>query len=382
MIREIVIAAARLTAADAFRGLYRLEALRRSPPALIDCGRPPLRADLADLLLAEVAPIRSGPMPARDLHQLRQPPRLCGLAVPLPRGRTAGRAASTLRAPGRDGLLASLGRMVERQGDRTLGATGWAVPPLADILPAAEPGEIELVVCGAHMSGLPLNPELARLGGRFLREAKTAPIYRLYSLAGGPPRRPGMLRASDGTGAAIRVEVWGPPRPAFGDFLRGVPSPLSIGTVTLADGTSPKGFRCEPAGTVGATDVTALGDWRRVYRGGCGRDEARSGTEAHMRHGDAPTLGAAHPKSGSGPRACPSRGGDTLRWPPRCSAPKAGCQRRDSSRADLPGRGHGERRRSPRSRRARPRSSCRTARGPSRKTRSAPPRRSRRSAAS
>ena len=190
---------------------------------------------------------------------------LCGLVVPLP-ARSDGRpgSATLLARSGRDGLLASLGRLVERQGDRTLGATGWVVPPLADILPAAEPGEIEIVVCGAHMSGLPLNRELARLGGRFLREAKTAPIYRLYSLAGGPPRRPGMLRASDGTGAAIQVEVWGLPRPALGDFLAGVPSPLSIGTVTLADGTSPKGFLCEPAGTVGATDVTALGDWRRV----------------------------------------------------------------------------------------------------------------------
>ncbi len=123
---------------------------------------------------------------------------------------------------------------------------------------------MEIVVCGAHMSGLPLNHELVRLGGRFLREARTAPVYRLYSLAGGPPRRPGMVRASDGKGAAIHVEVWALPRAAFGDFLAGVPAPLSIGTVTLADGTAPKGFLCEPAGTLGATDVSAIGDWRRV----------------------------------------------------------------------------------------------------------------------
>ena len=43
-----------------------------------------------------------------------------------------------------------------------------------------------------------------------------------------------------------------------------MPAPLGIGTVTLADGTAPKGFLVEAAGVVGAEDVTACGDWRRV----------------------------------------------------------------------------------------------------------------------
>ena len=43
-----------------------------------------------------------------------------------------------------------------------------------------------------------------------------------------------------------------------------VPAPLSIGTVELSDGTRPKGFLCEPAGVIGAEDVTAVGDWRQV----------------------------------------------------------------------------------------------------------------------
>ncbi len=122
--------------------------------------------------------------------------------------------------------------------------------------------EIEVAVCGAHMAGLPLNGELTRLGGRFLRAVRTAPVYRLYALAGGPPRRPGMVRVAEG--GPIAVEVWALPRTAFGDFIAGIPSPLSIGTVELADGTRPKGFLCEPAGVVGAEDVTAIGDWRKV----------------------------------------------------------------------------------------------------------------------
>ena len=59
---------------------------------------------------------------------------LCGLAVPTP-ARADGRPGSVtlLAAAGRDGLLASLGREIERLGARTLGATGWPVPPAGPV---------------------------------------------------------------------------------------------------------------------------------------------------------------------------------------------------------------------------------------------------------
>ena len=112
------------------------------------------------------------------------------------------------------------------------------------------------------MSGLPLNGELTTRGGRFLRAAETLPEYRLYRLAGGPPERPGLVR--DGQGAAIALEVWALPEAGVGSFLAGIPGPLGIGTLALADGTTPKGFLCEVAGLAGAEEVTALGSWRRV----------------------------------------------------------------------------------------------------------------------
>ena len=188
---------------------------------------------------------------------------LCALAVPTP-ARADGRPGSVtlLAAAGRDGLLASLGREIERLGSRSLGATAWPVPPADVMADRAATDEIEVAVCGAHMSGLPLNGELTGLGGRFLRAVRTAPVYRLYALAGGPPRRPGMIRGAGG--GAIAVEVWALPTAAFGEFVARVPAPLSIGTVELSDGTRPKGFLCEPAGVVGAEDVTAIGDWRKV----------------------------------------------------------------------------------------------------------------------
>jgi allophanate hydrolase len=123
-------------------------------------------------------------------------------------------------------------------------------------------GMIEIVVVGAHLSGMALNGELVALGGQFRRAVETTPDYRLHALAGGPPRRPGLLRIADGAGAAVAAEVWALPAAGFGRFVAGIPAPLCIGTVRLADGSAPKGFLVEPAGLAGAEDITRFGGWR------------------------------------------------------------------------------------------------------------------------
>ena len=45
-------------------------------------------------------------------------------------------------------------------------------------------------------------------------------------------------------------------------FVGLIPAPLGIGTVTLDDATTVKGFICEPAGLNEATEITPLGGWR------------------------------------------------------------------------------------------------------------------------
>lgn len=121
---------------------------------------------------------------------------------------------------------------------------------------------IEIVVVGAHLSGMPLNGELTSRGASFRRVVQTLPDYKLYALAGGPPKRPGLIRVAVGAGAAIACEVWALPPAGFGTFVDGIPSPLGIGTLKLADGTTPKGFLVEPEGLAGAEDITAHGGWR------------------------------------------------------------------------------------------------------------------------
>ena len=148
----------------------------------------------------------------------------------------------------------------------------------------AESRTLNLVVCGAHLSGLPLNHQLTERGGRLVRATHTAPTYRLYALPGGPPHRPGLIRQPEGQaqapsqpGAAIEVEVWSLPLDQVGGFLSGIPAPLGLGSVELADGTWEKGFICEGFAGEGARDITHLGGWRG-FVAGSSRDDAKPTT--------------------------------------------------------------------------------------------------------
>jgi allophanate hydrolase len=131
----------------------------------------------------------------------------------------------------------------------------------ASPLPAPGPGYITVAVCGAHLQGMPLNWQLAQRGAVFLESVRSAPRYRFYALAGGPPARPGMVRVSEG-GAAIAMELWAVPQEHFGSFVAGIPAPLGIGKVETHDGRWVCGFICEAIGVEGARDITDLADWR------------------------------------------------------------------------------------------------------------------------
>jgi allophanate hydrolase len=124
-----------------------------------------------------------------------------------------------------------------------------------------EEPSIDLLVCGAHLSGLPLNSQLTERGAILVEATRTAPCYRLYALAGGPPFRPGLVR-DEANGAGIEVEVWRLPLAALGSFMAGIPAPLGIGTVEIEGGRWVKGFICEPCALATAKDVTAFGGWR------------------------------------------------------------------------------------------------------------------------
>ena len=262
--RKVVEVARNFNAVDTFRSFYKLQNLKRLVEPVLQgidilcVPTIPTFASVADLKADPIGPnSRLGTY--TNFVNLMD---MCGIAVPVA-ARSDGRPGSvTLLAPaGRDAHIAAIASVLHRRSNATLGATGWALPELVAAGTAVGADETALAVVGAHMSGLPLNVELTRLGGRFIRATKTAASYHLYRLPGGPPMRPGMIR-TDG-GAAIDLEVWALQTSAVGTFMQGVPAPLSIGTVILEDGSQVLGFLCESLATQDAEDVTRYGSWRK-----------------------------------------------------------------------------------------------------------------------
>ena len=263
--RQIIGGARKLSAADAFKGLYALQAFKAKLAPVIAsvdlfCVPTAPTHYSVEAVLADPIVTNSRLGTYTNFVNLLD---MCGIAVPAGKRSDGLPMSVTLLAPaGKDHLTAALARDVHANGGTTLGATGWSLPKPS--LPASSAADqaIEIAVVGAHMSGMPLNGQLKELGGRFCRAARTAPAYRLYALAGQSVPKPGLMRVANGGGAAIDVEVWRLASDAFGRFVAAIPPPLGIGTVLLDDGTAPKGFLVEAAGLGDATDISHLGGWR------------------------------------------------------------------------------------------------------------------------
>lgn len=262
VIRAVLDKAPGTTAVDAFRAGYRLQALKAQCDALLaelDCvltptyPRPVTLAELAAEPVARNADLGyyTNFMNLLDYAAVAVPAGV--MTNGLPWGVTLFGRVFT------DQYLLSLAAAL--QDAQGLPLVGGALPEAS--LPArpARHDRARLVVCGAHLQGLPLNGQLLARGGRRLALTRSAPHYRLHALAGGPPLRPGMVRVAE-DGAAIEVEVWELPSSELGSFLTGIPAPLGLGKVELADGSWETGFICEPYGLAGAEDITDHGGWR------------------------------------------------------------------------------------------------------------------------
>jgi allophanate hydrolase len=263
--RRIIGGARKLSAADAFKGLYALQAFKAKLAPVIAsvdlfCVPTAPTHYAVEAVLADPIETNSRLGTYTNFVNLLD---MCGMAVPAGR-RSDGLPISVtlLASAGKDHLTAALARDIHAKSGLTLGATAWTLPESPLRQPSGEGAAIEVAVVGAHMAGMPLNGHLKELGAQFCRAVKTAPAYRLYALAGQSMPKPGLMRVSNGGGAVIDVEVWRLSADAFGRFVAAIPPPLGIGTVLLEDGTAPKGFLVEAAGLDGATDISRFGGWR------------------------------------------------------------------------------------------------------------------------
>ena len=259
--RGITLAALNFSAADTFAALYRLQEMKRRTASIwndIDVLVTPTAGTIYTIeeVLADPIKLNSNLgyytnfMNLLDLSAIAVPAGFLGNGLPF--GITVGAPAFS------DDALLQLAQRWQAAFPLELGATGTkhvaaASPPT--------PGQIRVAVCGAHMSGLPLNHQLTDRGARLLLTTRSAAKYRLYALPGTGVRRPGMVRCE--TGAAIELEVWELPAAAFGTFVAGIPAPLGIGSIELQSGEAVQGFVCEHYAAHGAEDISQHGGWRR-----------------------------------------------------------------------------------------------------------------------
>ena len=241
VVRDIILGAKRYSAVDTFKAMYRLEELRSITGPVwdtIDTLCLPTTGTIYKIADVEANPVQLNANLGYYTNFVNLLD-LAALAIPAgfrPNGLPFG---ITLIAPANSDLaLLQLASSLDR---------------------------IDVAVVGAHLSGQPLNFQLKERGATLVKTCKTASDYKLFALANTTPPKPGLLKEPGFKGPGIEVEVWSVPAREFGSFVGSIPGPLGIGTLTLEDGSTVKGFICEPAGLAGAEDITVFGGWRK-YR--------------------------------------------------------------------------------------------------------------------
>ncbi|MDG0978229.1 MAG: allophanate hydrolase [Halieaceae bacterium] len=253
VVRGIIKGGSDLTAIQCFEAQYQLKALKRvcdAGLADVDAMLTPTAGRLYTLAELEAEPIQYNTNLGYYTNYMNLLD-YAGLAIPAGFTSQALPFGLTLVGPRcSDRALLSIARRLSHD---TSPGSQRAV---------ADSRYLDILVCGAHMDGLPLNHQLLDRGGALLEAARTAPAYRLLALPGEGVKRPALVGDSE-SGISIGAEVWRLPIETVGSFLEGIPAPLGLGAVTLADGREVKGF-IAAAGRVdsAARDVSDFGDWR------------------------------------------------------------------------------------------------------------------------
>jgi allophanate hydrolase len=276
-VREIIAGAHRYSAADAYNSVYDLRMFKRRADRVwgeITCLLTPTVGTIYRIqaMLEDPLTLNTNLGYYTNFMNLLD---YAAVAVPAGFQKDGLPFGVTLAGPAHhDLLLLRLAERLQRAYGLPFGATAISLAEAGSVESAGGGSEttgrfssqsklIRVAVCGAHLSGLPLNEQLTSRHGRLVAATTTSSDYRLYALPGEPPLRPGLVRVNKGEqGSAIEVEVWQMPQQEFGSFVAGIPAPLGIGTITLADGSTVQGFLCESYAIANAEDISRFGGWR------------------------------------------------------------------------------------------------------------------------
>lgn len=253
-VRSIVLRGNSYSAPEAFAALHELERMKRlTLPAFVN----------ADALMLPVTPwhptlaqVATDPVGANSRNgtftNMTNLLDLCGIAVP-----------AGMRS---DGLPFGVQFLAPAFSDRPLmelGAT-WTGESAVDLWTDA-PGRTLVAVAGAHLHGQPANRELIEFGGRLHARARTASGYRMFTVPG-PFPRPGLIDTGDGPKSGIEIEVWSLPSTAVDTLAGRIAPPLSLGPITVDDGSGMLGFVTDLSAANGPSDITDFGSWRAYVK--------------------------------------------------------------------------------------------------------------------
>ncbi|WP_235902555.1 allophanate hydrolase [Sandarakinorhabdus oryzae] len=253
-VRTVVEQGWAKTAVELFNGMYRLADIKRHADLLWDSidvlafPTTPTSYRVAEMLAAPVGLNSNLGLYTNFVNLLDM------AAVAVPAGQKANGVGFGITFIGPADTDRALLDLAETWAE----ATGHPAPPPLDL--EGKMQTVKLAVVGAHLEGMPLHWQLTSRNATFVGAFETAPTYRLYAMADSVPPKPALVFTPDG--APIKLEVYELGVAEFGSFVVDVPPPLAIGTVTLADGSSVKGFVAEPRALTGAEDITHLGGWR------------------------------------------------------------------------------------------------------------------------
>jgi allophanate hydrolase len=253
-VREVVEPGLAIGAVELFNGIYRLAELKRHADTLwesIDLLAFPTTGTtyrVAELRAAPVALNSALGFYTNFVNLLD----MAAIAVPAGIRANGTGFGITLIGP------ADSDRALLDAADAYILAADIPSPPPLDL--EGKMQTVKLAVVGAHLKDMPLHWQLTSREAKFVGAFETAPNYRLYAMADSVPPKPALVHSEEGGSIALEVYELGVAE--FGSFVAEVPAPLAIGTVTLADGSSVKGFVAEPRALAGAEDITQLGGWR------------------------------------------------------------------------------------------------------------------------
>ena len=270
IIETIIGGATKHSAVSLFNAMYRLQALKIECDAILadlDCMLTPTTGTTYTIAQVEDQPITLNSNLGYYTNFMNL---LDYTAIALPAGFLENGLPFGISLFGpafSDRLLLSTAAQIQQINGFTLGATGHALPGLnseTNVVKNPNSPEIKIAVCGAHLSGFPLNSQLIERGGRLVKTCKTSTDYRLYALVGEAPLRPGLIRVDQSStkGVAIEVEIWSLPTHSLGSFLQGIAQPLGLGKVQLDDGSWTTSFICESYAISDALDISQFSGWR------------------------------------------------------------------------------------------------------------------------